>query len=168
MRLAFRDYVTVGASVVALLVTLVVIGGAATMPPTVVDHPAHVTYVQPLTTPPTDDSPSFDCRRNGNGVCGEDNPQGYAPGCYVRTGKRAGTLLTPWDERMRQELFTGAYRPTRCGKLTVRDRAMARRVDGTVGQLCAGNAHGGVTCWYADQARPHDADGPAWDPAAGR
>lgn len=134
-------------------------------------HPAAdllpVTHATPAGEP-TDDSPGFDCRTHGNGVCAQDNPQGYPAGCYVRTGKRAGTLLTPWDERMRQELFTGAYRPTRCGKPTLRDRQMARRLDGTVGQLCARNAHGGVTCWYADQRRPHDADGAPWDPAAGR
>lgn len=125
-----------------------------------------ITYMTP--TPPdatAEGEPGWDCRRHGNGVCGEDNPGGYAAGCYVRTGKRAGTLLTPWDERMRQELFTGAYRPARCGRLTLRDRQMARRLDGSIGQLCANNRTGGATCWFADQSRPADADGAPWDPA---
>lgn len=171
-----RD-ITAGGALVALLVILAVISGAADRPPTFEEQRTHVAFVAPLTHPtppaaptagePTDDTPGFDCRRHGNGVCGPDNPGGYAAGCYVRTGKRAGTLLTRWDERMRQELFTGAYRPTRCGRLTVHDRAMARRLDGSVGQLCANNAHGGVTCWWADQPRPHDADGAPWDPTAG-
>lgn len=177
-----RNLITVAASVAAraALVAMVVVLAVSTAwdsHPTIESvhvpggHPAGdarpVTYVTPPPAQePTEDSAGFDCRTHGNGVCGEDS--GHPAGCYVRTGKRAGTLLTPWDEQMRQELFTGAYRPTRCGRLTIRDRQMARRLDGSVGQLCANNAHGGVTCWYADQPRPKDADGAPWDPAAGR
>jgi hypothetical protein len=185
MRNLITSAATVAArAVLAALVVILAVSTAWDDHPTITTthvpggHPAAdmlpVTYPVPPGTgeaqqgEPTDDSPGFDCRTHGNGVCGEDNPQGHPAGCYVRTGKRAGTLLTPWDEQMRQELFTGAYRPTRCGRLTIRDKQMARRLDGSVGQLCAGNAHGGVTCWYADQPRPHDADGAPWDPAAGR
>lgn len=31
---------------------------------------------------PSDDSPLFDCRTMGNRICGADNDQNVAPGCY--------------------------------------------------------------------------------------
>ncbi len=108
---------------------------------------------------PDEDQPGWDCRKQGNGVCGPgaDHPAG----CYVRSGKRAGVMIRPWDAAMAADTH---YRPDGCGVRTARDRAMDRRLDGTVGQLCAGNDRGGVTCWFADQPRPKSANGPAWAP----
>ncbi len=108
---------------------------------------------------PNEDEPGWDCRTMGNGVCGPG--QVHPAGCYVRSGKRAGVLLRPWDAAMAADPH---YRPDGCGTRTARDRAMDQRLNGTVGQLCAGNAQGGVTCWYADQPRPKSANGPAYTP----
>ncbi len=114
---------------------------------------------------PQEDDPGFsDCRTRGNGVCGPGNPWGYAPGCYVRTGQRAGTLLRAWDPvTMGSTAKPYHYRPDGCGRRTARDRAMDDRLNGVVGQLCAYVGAGpGVICWYADSPRPARADGPAW------
>lgn len=120
------------------------------------------TVDQDQRTEPQEDGARFDCRRHGNGVCGPGNTQGHAAGCYVRTGKRAGTLIRPWDAAMAADQH---YRPDGCGVRTERDRAMDDRLNGTVGQLCAATATGdGTVCWFADQPRPDRAHGPVWRP----
>ncbi|MGE2717578.1 hypothetical protein ACQI4L_26245 [Mycolicibacterium litorale] len=44
-------------------------------------------FAQPI----TEDSPAWDCRINGNGVCGPDNAQGVQAGQYVNG------QLVPWS-----------------------------------------------------------------------
>lgn len=39
-----------------------------------------------------EDDPSWDCRTDGNRICGPDNVQDVQPGCY----SDAGTLVAPW------------------------------------------------------------------------
>jgi hypothetical protein len=100
-----------------------------------------------------EDEPGFDCRTQGNGVCGPGsvNP---APGCYNRN---TGAFIAPW----RAEWY-GTWRPAECGRPTAKDRAQQARLNGEVGQLCAGTESGtGRVCWYVDQTRPKVADGPA-------
>lgn len=106
-------------------------------------------------TLPVEDRAGWDCRTSGNGVCGPGNGAGFTAGCYNRN---TGALIRPWDEAMAADQH---YRPDGCGKRTARDRAMDERLNGRVGQLCAGTTQGGRVCWYADQARPREAHGPA-------
>lgn len=143
-------------------VALVPVASWTTTPPPVDTPPVADT---PPAGDPQEDDAGWDCRRHGNGVCGPGNPQGVQAGCYVRSGKRAGVLLRPWDDATMNGAHPWVhYRPDGCGKRTARDRAMDDRLSGKVGQLCADNATGGVTCWYADQPRPAGANGPARTP----
>jgi hypothetical protein len=41
--------------------------------------------------PITEDSPAWDCRTDGNHICGPHNAQGVAPGLY-----RGFDLISPW------------------------------------------------------------------------
>lgn len=105
-----------------------------------------------------EDGPGFtDCRTQGNGVCGPGNSHGHQAGCYVRSGKRAGVLIRPWDTAMAADQH---YRPDGCGVRTRKDREMDQAM--ASGSLCAANDAGGVTCWPVIQPRPRSATGPAW------
>lgn len=169
-NLVVRVIAAIGSLALPILLIILALAVGTTPTATEQRHSMPITFpVPPPVGPvagnpdPAEDDGGWDCRKHGNGVCGPANAQGAEPGCYVRTGKRAATLLTRWDERMAQELFTGVYRPSRCGRLTARDKAMGQRLGGT-GQLCAGDP-GHPVCWHADQARPKAADGPAWVPS---
>lgn len=48
-------------------------------------------------TVPYEDSPEFDCRVDGNAICGPDNAQGAMPGQYQ------GGKLVPWPHEYRPE-----------------------------------------------------------------
>lgn len=99
-----------------------------------------------------EDEPGFDCRTQGNGVCGPASSE-FTPGCYNRN---TGAFIAPWRDE-----WARTWRPAECGRPTARDLAQQARLDGDVGQLCANAETGGTVCWYVDQPRPKVADGPA-------
>lgn len=81
-----------------ILVGIVVTLSAKPTPVAYVQAPAQTTavvnkaYVQPPPVPViTEDSPGFDCRFNGNHICGPGNPQHVKAGLYNRSGKLALT-----------------------------------------------------------------------------
>lgn len=88
-----------------------------------------------------EDSPRFDCRTMGNGVCGPG--ANHPAGCYVRKGRTARHMIRPWDAAMAADQH---YRPDGCGKRTTRDLRMDRFLSGAVPQTCSPNSRGGVTC----------------------
>lgn len=52
--------------------------------------------------PPTEDSSTWDCTRDGNMICGPENSQGLPAGFYVD-----GILVDPWPVSPEPHLGTG-------------------------------------------------------------
>lgn len=87
LRPTWKTDVTLG---VAVLVAA--LGAAALADPQLDENRMPMSHVTVTQTAITEDTPAWDCRVNGNRVCGPHNAQDVTPGCY----NDAAELVAAW------------------------------------------------------------------------